>query len=186
MRELYICCTALFFMPDHIIVSTSWGRFKLRRTAAGLSGCTMIDAEQHKQATPPELYTEGSAATEDILADSARQLQEYLAGERSAFEIDLDLSSGTDFQQRVWRQLLKIPYGETCSYGDIAIALDLKGAERAIGTANGKNPIAIIVPCHRVITSSGALGGYFYGTEMKRRLLSMEARRTPVGLFDQF
>lgn len=116
----------------------------------------------------------------------ASQLLEYLEGNRTVFDLALDLSRGTDFQQRVWRYLLQIPFGHTCSYGDIASSLGREGSERAVGTANGKNPIAIIVPCHRVITSTGSLGGYFYGTEMKRRLLEMEAEQTPRGLFAQF
>ena len=101
------------------------------------------------------------------------QLDEYLRGERKEFEIPLDIQ-GTDFQKKVWRELLRIPYGETRSYKDIARALKDEKASRAVGTANGQNPLCIIVPCHRVIASNGSLSGYLGGLGMKKKLLSLE------------
>lgn len=115
------------------------------------------------------------AMAQDILASAARQLTEYLAFERQAFELALDLG-GSAFQRRVWAQLGRIPYGQTTSYQGIAHKLGDAGASRAVGNANGKNPLCIIVPCHRVIASNGTLGGYSGGLDVKRRLLEHEAR----------
>jgi len=107
------------------------------------------------------------------IAPLARQLAEYFAGQRREFDLPLDLR-GTDFQKRCWQELLKIPYGETRSYADIARAIGNPAAVRAVGLANGQNPIAIIVPCHRVIGSDGSLTGYGGGLDVKRKLLELE------------
>jgi methylated-DNA-[protein]-cysteine S-methyltransferase len=114
------------------------------------------------------------------LADVAGQLDEYFAGERREFDLLLR-PRGTAFQQRVWAALREIPYGETRSYGFIAAELGVPGAARAVGLANGQNPISIIVPCHRVVGASGALTGYGGGLPAKQWLLAHEAAR--VGLF---
>ena len=111
--------------------------------------------------------------SEEKIAPFARQVEEYFAGRRREFDLALDLR-GTDFQKRCWRELLKIPYGETRSYADIARAIGNPAAVRAVGLANGQNPIAIIVPCHRVIGSDGSLTGYGGGLENKRKLLELE------------
>ena len=103
-----------------------------------------------------------------------QQIREYLDGKRRAFDLPLDLR-GTAFQGRVWAALLEIPFGETRSYGDITRVLGVPlRAARAVGTANGSNPCAIVVPCHRVIASGGKLGGYGGGLPLKRRLLALE------------
>jgi len=102
-----------------------------------------------------------------------RQITEYLDGKRKDFDIPLELE-GTAFQKQVWAQLCKIPYGETRSYKDIAKKLKDTNASRAVGTANGKNPISLIVPCHRVIASNGTLAGYAGGISIKEKLLSLE------------
>ena len=102
-----------------------------------------------------------------------QQLREYLDGKRRAFELPLDLR-GTEFQRRVWQALLEIPYGQTRSYAEQARAVGAPAAVRSVGTANGSNPIAIVVPCHRVIASGGKLGGYGGGLALKRRLLALE------------
>jgi len=102
------------------------------------------------------------------------QLLEYAAGERRLFEMDLDLRA-TEFQSAVYRQVAKIGYGETLSYSDIAIAIDKPKAVRAVGAANGANPIPLVIPCHRVIARGGALQGYAGGLDMKARLLAMES-----------
>lgn len=104
----------------------------------------------------------------------AEQLDEYFSGSRRRFELELDLV-GTPFQLAVWRALLQIPYGKTVSYGDVARAIGRVERVRAVGTANGRNPIAIIVPCHRVIGADGSLTGYGGGLERKRALLELEA-----------
>ena len=107
-------------------------------------------------------------------AETARQLDAYFAGELKDFEIPLDMR-GTDFQKTVWTQLTAIPYGETWSYGEMAAAIGKPTASRAVGHANGQNPISIIVPCHRVIGSSGKLVGYGGGLDRKRALLALES-----------
>lgn len=108
-----------------------------------------------------------------ILRRTAEQLREYFCGKRHAFDIPLD-PQGTDFQKQVWQQLLKIPYGQTISYGEQAQRLGRPQAARAVGAANGKNPIGIIIPCHRVIGASGHLTGFAGGLEVKRQLLDLE------------
>lgn len=109
-----------------------------------------------------------------ILRQATAQLSEYFAGRRTSFEISLDLR-GTPFQQEVWGALLAIPYGETRSYLDLARKLGNPNATRAVGAANGRNPISIIVPCHRVIGSSGKLTGFAGGLDVKERLLQLES-----------
>jgi O-6-methylguanine DNA methyltransferase len=104
---------------------------------------------------------------------AAEQLAAYFAGDRTGFDVELAMS-GTQFQQRVWGALREIPYGETVSYGELADRLGQPGASRAVGLANGKNPIGIIVPCHRVIGANGSLTGYGGGLDRKRWLLGFE------------
>lgn len=112
-----------------------------------------------------------------VLNETAAQLTRYFAGELRRFELPLDLR-GTDFQLRVWRELCEIPYGETRAYGQIARAIGLPAAVRAVGAANGRNPIPIVVPCHRVIGANGKLIGFGGGLDMKRVLLSLERGET--------
>lgn len=108
-----------------------------------------------------------------ILTTTQKQLEEYFRGKRKLFNIPL-APEGTDFQKKVWSALLKIPYGKTQSYADIAKSIKKPKACRAVGSANGKNPLWIIVPCHRVITSAGKIGGYAGGVNMKKHLLKIE------------
>jgi O-6-methylguanine DNA methyltransferase len=108
-----------------------------------------------------------------VLRPYTSELEEYFAGERRAFTFSLDLR-GTDFQRACWRALLAIPYGETRSYGDIARAVGRPQGFRAVGMANNRNPVAIVVPCHRVIASDGTLCGYGGGLDVKRKLLELE------------
>lgn len=116
---------------------------------------------------------------------AAEQLNEYFAGTRTEFDLNLELI-GTEFQRRVWQVLLTIPYGQTRSYGQIATQIGSASASRAVGFANGHNPISVIVPCHRIIGANGNLTGYGGGLERKRHLLDMERNRiSPVAtLFD--
>jgi methylated-DNA-[protein]-cysteine S-methyltransferase len=107
------------------------------------------------------------------LAKVARQVEEYFAGRRKHFDLDL-APEGTEFQKRVWERLLEIPYGETISYGTLATRIGNPKASRAVGLANGSNPIAIVIPCHRVIGSNGTLTGYGGGLPIKEKLLSLE------------
>jgi methylated-DNA-[protein]-cysteine S-methyltransferase len=109
-----------------------------------------------------------------VLVETERQLAQYFRGERRRFELPIHFH-GTAFQHRVWRQLLRIPYGETRSYGHLAVAIGNRLAARAVGLANRKNPLSIIVPCHRVIGASGLLTGFAGGVGTKARLLEFEA-----------
>ncbi len=116
--------------------------------------------------------------TEDptAFAEAARQLGEYFAGERQQFRLEL-VAHGTPFQERVWWELANIPYGETISYAELARRVGRPGASRAVGAANGKNPLPIVLPCHRVIGSDGSLTGYGGGLDAKRQLLDVESAR---------
>ena len=108
-----------------------------------------------------------------FLHEVYHQLNEYFAGKRKIFDLPVD-GKGNSFQKAVWRELQKIPYGETRSYEDIAVAIGNKKAVRAIGQANGRNPIMIVVPCHRVIRKNGDISGFACGVEAKRYLLNLE------------
>lgn len=149
----------------------------LRRLSFGESGADW--ARRDTQAR----WIEGGAWVQDI----APTIEAFVAGEgepNQPLPFALD-SQGTPFQRRVWDYLLSIPSGETRTYADISRSLGLKGADRAVGSANGANPIAILIPCHRVIRSDGGLGGYAYGMEMKRALLRREGALGP-DLLDGF
>ena len=111
-----------------------------------------------------------------VLVETARQLRAYFAGELERFDVPLDFR-GTDFQKQVWAALLTIPFGETRSYGEIARQIGRPSASRAVGAANGRNPISLIAPCHRVVGSAGALTGFAGGLDAKRYLLDLESRR---------
>jgi methylated-DNA-[protein]-cysteine S-methyltransferase len=156
-------------MNRYTYVESPIGRILLMSDGSALTGLhTNIDNR------PQRL---GAGWIEDAesapLREAARQLHEYFAGSRREFDLPLNLL-GTEFQMRVWRMLTGIGYGETCSYGDLAKRLDSPGASRAVGLANGRNPISIIVPCHRVIGANGSLTGYGGGLERKRWLLAHE------------
>ena len=117
----------------------------------------------------------GKASNDKILLLFKNQILEYLAGERKSFDhLERLNPEGTNFQKSVWQALLKIPYGKTSSYKELANEIGKPKAMRAVGTAVGKNPFLIIVPCHRVIKSDGNLGGFAYGSEVKRKLLKIE------------
>lgn len=115
--------------------------------------------------------------SETAMRPYVRELEEYFAGERRQFSFELDLR-GTDFQLACWRALLAIPYGETRTYGDIARVIGRPQGFRAVGMANNRNPVAIVVPCHRVIASDGTLCGYGGGLDVKRKLLELEGAIT--------
>ncbi|GAS95637.1 methylated-DNA--protein-cysteine methyltransferase [Mycolicibacterium canariasense] len=119
---------------------------------------------------------------DDAFPEAVAQLRAYFAGERTDFDLELELV-GTAFQRKVWQALLTIPYGETRSYGEIAEQIGSPTAYRAVGLANGHNPIGIIVPCHRVIGANGSLTGYGGGLDRKKLLLEMERSRNAPALF---
>jgi methylated-DNA-[protein]-cysteine S-methyltransferase len=115
-------------------------------------------------------------ARHPVLVETERQLREYFAGRRQSFDLPLDFV-GTPFQRSVWKALLTIPFGQTRSYGQIAKQVGRPSASRAVGAANGRNPVAIVAPCHRVIGSTGALTGFGGGLDVKERLLRLEGAR---------
>ena len=116
-----------------------------------------------------------SVITEKVLLKAEKQLFEYFSGERKTFDLDFEFS-GTEFQKSVWNELLKIPFGKTKTYGEIAKAIGKPKAARAVGSACGKNPLAIIIPCHRVLGMNGKIAGFAWGTEIKEWLLGHEAK----------
>ncbi|MBC3883656.1 methylated-DNA--[protein]-cysteine S-methyltransferase [Undibacterium griseum] len=148
------------------------GQLYLAASGRGLAG---VYFEQHRHFKGLQDWQQTTA--DSLLLDTAAQLQDYFAGSLQEFTIPLDLSAGTPFQQAVWYELLRIPYGRTCSYGELANALGKPQAVRAVGAANGRNPVSVIVPCHRVIAASGALTGYAGGLKNKQALLKLEAEK---------
>ncbi len=115
----------------------------------------------------------GSTRRIEILKETIFQIEQYFSGQRKVFDVPL-VAHGTEFQLKVWEELKKIPYGKTCSYSDIAQRVENKKAVRAVGAANGKNPISILVPCHRVIGANGKLTGFAGGLDIKLKLLRVE------------
>ncbi len=141
--------------------------------AADETGLRRIEFISSKRAHPPEAdWTEDTRPVKEVI----RQLRAYFAGKLETFELPL-APEGTDFQQKVWRRLCDIPYGETISYGQLAQRIGNPNASRAVGLANGSNPIPIIIPCHRVIGSNGKLTGYGGGLPIKEKLLALERRQ---------
>jgi methylated-DNA-[protein]-cysteine S-methyltransferase len=137
-------------------------------------GEALTGVHMHEQRHAPMLSA-GIERDDAALAPFVAQLRAYFAGELTDFELPIELR-GTEFQRRVWASLQEIPYGETISYGELARWVGNPNASRAVGTANGHNPVAVIVPCHRVIAADGGIGGYGGGLERKRWLLEHEAR----------
>jgi methylated-DNA-[protein]-cysteine S-methyltransferase len=150
----------------HTVMPSPLGEITLVAEDGALAGCYM---ELHKR---PDDETLG-ARDDTVLSDVVTQLTEYFAGERTEFTVPL-APRGDEFQLRVWALLREIPYGQTRSYGDLARALGDVNLSQAVGWANGRNPISIIVPCHRVIGSDGSLVGYAGGLDRKRFLLALE------------
>ncbi|MEU4347212.1 methylated-DNA--[protein]-cysteine S-methyltransferase [Streptomyces sp. NPDC023838] len=161
----------------HTVTDSPYGPLTLVAEDGALSRLYM-EGQRHR---PPE-ETFGEPDDGGPFPEAIRQLGAYFAGELTAFDLELDLR-GTDFQRAVWDQLRRIPYGETRSYGELAQALGNPGASRAVGLANGKNPVGIIVPCHRVIGSTGSLTGYGGGLDRKQRLLAFEKGTDGDALF---
>lgn len=137
---------------------------------AGKLSAILWECERANRVRLGELHEANSSP---VLLEAERQLKEYFAGTRNRFELELDFT-GTDFQKRVWQALLTIPFGETRSYSQIAHQIGNPKAVRAVGAANGRNPISIVAPCHRVIGASGRLTGFAGGLEAKQYLLALE------------
>ena len=161
-------------VADHLYYASE--RFPIGEISVACSENGLREVSVRK---PSRSFAGGSHASpsslEAVFARRAlTEIAEFLSGRRREFTVPLDLK-GTRFQLQVWRVLLRIPYGETRSYGEIARAVGRPKAARAVGMANHSNPVAIVVPCHRVVASDGSLGGYAGGLEMKSRLLALEA-----------
>ena len=154
-------------MKQHTMTDSPYGLLTLVAEDGVLCGLYMTD-QRHR----PQQETFGTR-DDTLFAEAEEQLKAYFAGELREFTVELRLT-GTPFQRTVWDRLRHIPYGETRTYGQLADALGAPTASRAVGLANGRNPIGIIVPCHRVIGANGSLTGYGGGLERKQRLLDFE------------
>jgi len=150
-------------MPSKTYYQSPIGCLEICGSELGIRSVKRVDKEGTSSPKLPKL-----------LKDCKKQLAEYFAGKRKDFDLKMDWGDATDFYQAVWSQLVQIPYGHTTSYALIAEKIDNPKAVRAVGMANRNNPIAIIVPCHRVIAKNGDLQGYFYGLDVKRQLLQLE------------
>ena len=167
-------------MSYYDIIASPIGRLFVGGSARGIHRIDFIDDERETRDEASRVALlereSGEAAERDSAAAAfaTAQLAEYFAGERSEFDLPL-YPVGTDFQLRVWNALLDVPYGETVSYGEIAEAIGNPGGSRAVGAANGRNPISIVAPCHRIIGANGSLTGYGGGLDRKAWLLNLEA-----------
>ena len=157
-------------MPQWVTIGSPVGPLTLVASGSALAGLYMED-QRHLPA-PVAFGTAGDPAAAPFAA-AAAQLDSYFAGELTDFDLELE-PGGTAFQRRVWMALRAIPYGQTVTYGQLAAGLGAPGSSRAVGLANGKNPISIVVPCHRVVGSDGSLTGYGGGLPRKRFLLDLE------------
>lgn len=155
---------------EHMVTGSPVGPLTLVSEDGGLVGLYM---DRQRYAPAPDTLGEAADGGSPVLTEAASQLQDYFAGKRTTFELPL-APAGTPFQRRVWAALREIPYGETISYGQLAERIGKPSAARAVGLANGKNPIGIIVPCHRVVGADGSLTGYGGGLERKEHLLAFE------------
>lgn len=156
---------------SHTVVDSPVGPLTLVADGGALAGLSM--SEQRHAPAPGWFGEPADEPSSGPLAEASRQLREYFGGQRTEFDLPLTLD-GTAFQQRVWAALRQIRYGETVSYGRLADWIGQPSASRAVGLANGRNPIGIIVPCHRVVGADGSLTGYGGGIERKRYLLAHE------------
>jgi methylated-DNA-[protein]-cysteine S-methyltransferase len=160
-------------------IASPVGRLKLVATDDGLAAVLW----EHDSPRRVRLNVDREDPVHPVLVEAERQLAEYFAGQRQAFTLKLDVT-GTPFQRKVWNALLTIPFGETRSYGEIAAQVGSPEARRAVGAANGRNPVSIVAPCHRVIGASGQLTGFAGGLEAKALLLTLEAagkRQSAIG-----
>ncbi len=153
--------------------NTPVGQLKLVASEKGLSAILWENDDPKRIFLEPQFFDE----EDPILKATEKQLSEFFAGKRTVFDLPLDFK-GTDFQKAVWYELLKVPFGQTKSYKDIAKALNNPKAVRAVGAANGKNPISIVCPCHRIIGADGSLTGFAGGLGVKAVLLQFENRKS--------
>ncbi|WP_151770156.1 methylated-DNA--[protein]-cysteine S-methyltransferase [Streptomyces abyssomicinicus] len=163
-------------MKQHTVVESPYGVLTLVADDGVLCGLYMTE-QRHRPGE--ETFGTRVGVDEEPFPAAVEQLEAYFAGELREFDLPLRMN-GTAFQRSVWERLRAIPYGETRSYGQLAAELGSPGASRAVGLANGRNPVGIIVPCHRVIGAGGSLTGYGGGLERKERLLAFERGAVPL------
>jgi methylated-DNA-[protein]-cysteine S-methyltransferase len=161
----------------YLLLDSPVGPLRLVSDGEHLTG---VFFSEHRHAPDPSGTQVDAQEAPEVLRRAADQLGEYFEGRRTDFDLPL-AASGTPFQQRVWDLLRQIPYGRTRSYGQLAAELGQPGASRAVGLANGRNPLSIVVPCHRVVGADGSLTGYGGGAERKRHLLDLERGTAPEG-----
>ena len=149
---------------------TPLGWVEISSSDTGLVALKLVDSKPQDHQNP----------LQPILDKCCQQLDEYFEGRRKKFDLPLDLGGVSEFYKTVWKQLLQIPYGSTTTYGHIAQEIGQAKASQAVGQANGKNPLAIIIPCHRVLGSQGKLTGYAWGIENKIKLLQLERNHSPT------
>ncbi|MGR3295469.1 MAG: methylated-DNA--[protein]-cysteine S-methyltransferase [Candidatus Bathyanammoxibius sp.] len=160
----------------HGVFQTDLGWIAIAVSAKGLTAVTLPQSSPERAVEQLGETAASAERADGRFEDLADRFRDYYRGGRQTFPDDVDLSRGTPFQQAVWLTARSIPYGETRSYGWIASAIGRPRAARAVGQAMGSNPLAIVVPCHRVVAGDGGLGGFGGGLEMKRRLLEIEGR----------
>jgi methylated-DNA-[protein]-cysteine S-methyltransferase len=160
--------------PTHVVVPSPIGELTVVADDGAITH-VLMDAAKYRP-DDPEVFGEPGDPETEPFASAVSQLEAYFAGTLRDFDLPL-APRGDEFQQRVWALLREIPYGETRSYGDLARALGDRNLAQAVGTANGRNPIAVVVPCHRVIGADGSLVGYAGGLDRKRHLLALEEPR---------
>lgn len=162
--------------PDNSIVKTHYesplGPMVVAASAQGLAGL-WFEGQKHM----PDHARWPEATAHPVLSRATQQLDEYFSGQRRCFDLPLDLGAGTPFQQSVWLALQQIPCGDTTSYGQLSQRIGKPAAVRAVGAAVGRNPVSVVVPCHRVVGASGALTGYAGGVDRKSALLQLEGAR---------
>ncbi len=150
-------------MLSKLYLQSDFGIFEITGSHLGVRSVRMVEKQDFDD-----------AKVAGCVKECAIQLEQYFRKKRETFKLKFDYSGKPEYHKKVWKELVKVPYGRTCSYLDIAEKLGDKNAVRAVGQANRNNPIAIIVPCHRVVAKNGDLQGYFYGVDMKQKLLEHE------------
>ena len=162
-------------MSAHLFYDSPVGLLEIEGSQEGISSIRFVEKREGESEEIPR-----------VLKECARQLDEYFRGERKSFDLKLDLGKASEFYREVWRLVQAIPYGRTRSYSMIAQTLERPNASRAVGQANGRNPIPIVIPCHRVIGKNGGLTGYAYGLNMKETLLAIESPKQYAHQADLF
>ncbi len=162
-------------MSHQASVHTAWGWMEITTSEKGVTSIILPRSNRKPgRKTVPDQVSPGNGTSVTLWNEARTQLIEYLAGERRAFSLPVDMSGGTPFQRLVWRAILRIPYGRVRSYQWVAAHVGGKQYARAVGMALGSNPVPIVVPCHRIVAHDGSLGGFTGGLPMKRRLLKLE------------